>query len=105
MKQLASVQQLNVSYKEVHAVKDITFEIEAGEILAVIGANGSGKTSVVECLAGLRKPTAGTLEVFGMDSFSKRKEVFKKLGIQLQENSYPDKLKVEEVCLSDDPNR
>lgn len=95
---LAKAENLNVKYKNVHAVKDVSFAIRPGEILALIGPNGSGKTTTVECLEGLRSPSSGHVEVFGRNPLTHRKFIYKQLGIQLQDVEYPDKIKVSELC-------
>jgi ABC-2 type transport system ATP-binding protein len=98
METLAYAKNLTVQYGINTAVDNVSFEIKAGEILAVIGPNGSGKTSTVECLEGLRRPTGGVVSVFGKDPLVSRKEIYRKLGVQLQDTSYPEKIKVEELC-------
>ncbi|MCQ9209979.1 ABC transporter ATP-binding protein [Granulicatella seriolae] len=92
------VRHLNVSYGKNVAVRDISFDVKKGEILAIIGPNGSGKTSTVECIEGLRKPTYGQVNVFGLNPQTQRKEIYKHLGVQLQETQYPDKIRVQELC-------
>lgn len=66
--------------------------------MAIIGQNGSGKTSTVECIEGLRKPDSGFIHVFGKDPWLHRSEVYKEMGVQLQEAEYPLKIRVEEQC-------
>lgn len=95
---LARVERLKLTYGKVNAVADVNFELYEGEILALIGANGSGKTSTVECLEGLRKPTGGKIEVLGCDPHQSRKRIYKQIGIQLQETEYPDNIRVKELC-------
>ena len=48
--EIVRVENLDLAYKNVHAVKGISFSVKAGEIVAIIGQNGSGKTSTVECV-------------------------------------------------------
>lgn len=62
---LLSVQDLSVSYGAIRAVRSISFEIKAGEIVTLIGANGAGKSTVLNTLSGLIKPDAGSIEFFG----------------------------------------
>lgn len=93
-----SVENLIVRYKNFTAVKNISFEVKEGQILAIIGPNGSGKTSTIECIEGLRKPASGTIKVLGMDPQKHRKEIYKEVGIQLQEAQYQSKIKVHELC-------
>ena len=47
---IVQVENLSLSYKHIHAVSNVSFSVKSGEILAVIGQNGSGKTSTVECV-------------------------------------------------------
>ena len=82
---IVQVENLNLSYKGLHAVQNVSFSVNSGEILAVIGQNGSGKTSTVECIEGLRKPDSGLIQVFGKDPWMHRSEVYKEMGVQLQE--------------------
>lgn len=95
---IVQVENLNLSYKNIHAVSDLSFTVCPGEILAVIGQNGSGKTSTVECVEGLRKPDSGLIRVFGKDPWLCRSEVYREMGVQLQEAEYPLKIRVEELC-------
>lgn len=95
---IVQVENLNLTYKSLHAVQNVSFSVNSGEIVAVIGQNGSGKTSTVECIEGLRKPDNGLIHVFGKDPWLYRSEVYKKMGVQLQEAEYPSKIRVEELC-------
>ncbi len=95
---IVQVENLNLTYKGLRAVQNVSFQIKSGEILAIIGQNGSGKTSTVECIEGLRKPDSGLVQVFGKDPWLHRSEIYKEMGIQLQEVEYPSKIRVEEQC-------
>lgn len=64
-KTLVEIDGLRLDYGAVCAVKDVSFRMKAGEILAVIGPNGSGKTSTVECVEGLRRPLQGACRFSG----------------------------------------
>lgn len=98
MSESISVEHLNLSYGKVKAVQNLSFAVQEGEIAAIIGPNGSGKTSTVECLEGLRRPDGGRLKVFGLDPLKNKAEVYARLGVQLQESDYPPKIKVGELC-------
>lgn len=95
---IVQVENLNLSYKNIKAVQNISLSVKSGEILAIIGQNGSGKTSTVECIEGLRKPDSGLIQVFGKNPWLHRREVYKEMGVQLQEVEYPPKIRVEEQC-------
>lgn len=59
MSNILEVRDLNVSYGGIKAVKDISFSVEAGEIVTLIGANGAGKSSTLRSIVGLVKPESG----------------------------------------------
>src|SRR2546425_1067357 len=56
---------LRPRYRDVHAVRDVTFRIDPGEIVAFLGPNGAGKTTTLKMLAGLLYPTSGRVEATG----------------------------------------
>ena len=58
---MLKVNQLNVHYGVIHAIKDVSFEVNQGEIVALIGANGAGKTSIMHAISGLIKTTSGEI--------------------------------------------
>jgi ABC-2 type transport system ATP-binding protein len=91
------VSNLQKRYGDHVALHDVTFSVSEGEIFGIVGPNGSGKTTTVECIEGLRTPDAGTVRVLGLDPRTERAEVRQRLGIQLQESQLPDKLKVREA--------
>jgi ABC-2 type transport system ATP-binding protein len=78
-------------------VDGVSFSVEEGEIFAILGPNGAGKTTTVESIAGLRTPDSGRIEVFGFDPLVDRAEVRSRLGVQLQESRFQDRVKVGEV--------
>lgn len=59
------VQGLNVFYGNIHALHDITFEVNEGEIVTLIGANGAGKTTTLHSISGLIQPRSGSIEFLG----------------------------------------
>ncbi|WP_250032739.1 ABC transporter ATP-binding protein [Paractinoplanes maris] len=81
------VDRLNVSYGEFQAVKDLTFRVEQGELYALLGTNGAGKTSALEVIEGHRKASSGTVQVFGT-SPADRRAVRPRMGIMLQESGF-----------------
>lgn len=92
-----SVKNLDVKYKDKHAVKNVSFDVRKGEIFGMIGANGAGKTTIIECIEGLRTKYKGTIDVLGINPRHNRTELYKKIGVQLQETTYQDKIKVSEI--------
>jgi ABC-2 type transport system ATP-binding protein len=91
------VEGLRKRYGELVAVDDVAFEVAEGEIFGLLGPNGSGKTTTVECLQGLRQPDAGELEVFGHDPRTDPRGVRRLIGSQLQESALPERMRVWEA--------
>jgi ABC-2 type transport system ATP-binding protein len=79
------------------AVDDVSFTVAEGEIFGLLGRNGAGKSTAVDCIAGLRAPDQGLIRVAGLDPRRDRGQVRHVLGVQLQEAELPDKLTVAEA--------
>ncbi|NLU68506.1 ABC transporter ATP-binding protein [Streptomyces sp. HNM0574] len=79
------------------AVRGISFSVRQGEIFALLGTNGAGKTSTVELLEGLAAPSAGEVRVLGADPFAERASVRPRTGVMLQESGFPSELTVTET--------
>jgi len=91
------VRGLRKQYGRTVAVADVSFEVGSGEIFGLLGPNGSGKTTTVECLQGLRRADAGRLRVFGLDPATDAMKLRRLVGSQLQDSALPDRLRVEEA--------
>jgi len=89
------VDRLNVSYGDFHAVKDLSFRVEQGELYALLGTNGAGKTSALEVIEGHRRASSGAVRVFG-ESPADRRAVRPRMGIMLQESGFSADLTVTE---------
>jgi ABC-2 type transport system ATP-binding protein len=89
------VERLNLSYGDFHAVKDLSFQVRKGELYALLGTNGAGKTSTLETVEGHRTATSGTVRVFGQ-SPRDRRAVRPRMGIMLQESGFSPDLTVRE---------
>lgn len=79
------------------AVDGLTLDIYPGEIFGLLGTNGAGKTSTLEILEGLAKPTAGTVTVFGKDPIKDRKAIRPRQGVMMQEGGFPTDLTAAET--------
>ncbi|MFI6497047.1 ABC transporter ATP-binding protein [Nonomuraea typhae] len=78
-------------YGAFEAVKGVSFEVGEGEIFALLGRNGAGKTTVVEVLAGFQRPSSGTVRVLGLDPAGQRGELRRRIGVMVQEAGFfPD---------------
>jgi len=88
---------LRKSYGSFVAVHDLSFSVDAGEVVAVLGPNGAGKTTTVEILEGYRERDSGEVRVLGMDPASGGAELRQRIGIVLQECGISPYLTVTEV--------
>ncbi|WP_326698843.1 ABC transporter ATP-binding protein [Streptomyces sp. NBC_01754] len=79
------------------AVSGISFSVAPGELFALLGTNGAGKTSTVELLEGLARPDGGTVRVLGHDPYRERAAVRPRVGVMLQEGGFPSDLTVTET--------
>lgn len=73
-------QNLSKSYGDFFAVRELSLQVAPGEIYALLGANGAGKTTALRCLAGLLAPTAGTARVDGFDVRTEKLQAKSRLG-------------------------
>jgi len=89
------VTDLHKRYGETVAVDGVSFSVRTGEIFGLLGPNGSGKTTTVECLEGLRHPDSGDLRVF--DEQAGGLTARRMVGSQLQDSALPDRLRVWEA--------
>jgi ABC-2 type transport system ATP-binding protein len=78
------IQNLCKSYGTVPAVKDVSFQVNHGEIFGLLGPNGAGKTTTIRCLCTLAKPDSGTIELGGVSVIDRPREARKKLGYVAQ---------------------
>jgi ABC-2 type transport system ATP-binding protein len=81
------VENLVKKFGDFAAVKDISFEVQTGEIFAFLGPNGAGKTTTIKMLTTLLNPTSGKMELDGLDPAVNRNEVRKRFGIVFQDPS------------------
>jgi len=88
---------LRKRYGQKVAVDDVSFTVAEGEIFGLLGRNGAGKSTTVDCVVGLRTPDQGRIRVAGLEPRRDRRELRQILGVQLQESQLPDKLTVAEA--------
>ncbi|GFN29789.1 ABC transporter ATP-binding protein [Paenibacillus xylaniclasticus] len=92
------VENLSKSYASVKAVDHLNLSIDRGEVFGLLGANGAGKSTTMECILGTTKQDSGTVSILGMNPQKERKKLFEKVGVQFQEANYQEKIKVIELC-------
>ncbi|MGA2667060.1 MAG: ABC transporter ATP-binding protein [Patescibacteria group bacterium] len=97
MEKVIIVKNLIKKYGPLSAVDNISFEVNRGEVFGLLGENGAGKTTTLEMIEGLRKPTAGRIEVLGTDVQKNLRKIKEQIGVQLQSSAYYDFLKLREI--------
>lgn len=80
---MLKIKDLNITYGGINAVRDVSFEVEQGSIITLVGANGAGKSSILRSIAGVVTPKGGTIEFCGEDITGKSAEQVVKKGITL----------------------
>lgn len=98
MENVISVNNLKKNYKDKTAVDNLCFNVKRGEFFGLLGHNGAGKSTTIDCVLGLKDFESGTVRILNRDPKKSRKELFEKVGVQLQSSSYQDKIKVFELC-------
>lgn len=84
-------------FADVVAVDGLDLEVRRGECFGLLGPNGAGKTTTIEMCEGLTPPDAGTIELLGLNWKTSANELRQRIGIQLQETQFPEKLTVSEI--------
>lgn len=92
------VKQLCKSFHNIPAVENVNIEVPRGTIFGLLGANGAGKSTTIECILGTKKPDSGISTILGMNPFADRKKLFERVGVQFQEAAYQEKITVAELC-------
>jgi ABC-2 type transport system ATP-binding protein len=85
------------AFADVVAVDSLHLEVARAECFGLLGPNGAGKTTTIEICEGLTAPDRGTVQLLGLNWHGHAAELRQRIGVQLQETQFPDKLSVEEV--------
>lgn len=96
--EVIKVHNLYKSYGDVQVVKDISLMVKKGEVFGLLGANGAGKSTTIECILGTKNFDNGQVSILDMNPQKERKRLFQKVGVQFQESNYQDKITVKELC-------
>ena len=90
------VNALTKSYGKVDAVRGISFRVEAGQTVGLLGGNGAGKTTTLSMLLGVLKPTSGTIEMLGMSLATQRYDILPRINFTSPYVDLPKRLSVVE---------
>lgn len=98
METTIQISGLSKSYAGNKVIENLSLSVAAGEVYGLLGANGAGKSTTIECILGTREADSGTVRILGLNPWENRKQLFEQVGVQFQETNYPDKIKVRELC-------
>lgn len=92
------VDKLTKKYGNYTAVDNLSFQVRKGEVFGLLGENGAGKSTTIECILGTKTLDSGTVTIFGSNLKKDRKTLFQKIGVQFQQCDYQPEIRVSELC-------
>lgn len=98
MEAIIKAERLTKTYGSLTAVNNLNLSVPRGTVFGLLGSNGAGKSTAVECILGTKKADSGTVSILGMNPASDRRWLFEKVGVQFQDSRYQDKITVSELC-------
>ena len=98
MSEAVFVEGLTKVYHGKTVVDHLNFSVRSGTVFGLLGANGAGKSTTIECMLGTKQADAGTVRLLGQDPKKKRRTLFERIGVQFQECDYHKEIKVSELC-------
>src|ERR1700733_14229124 len=81
---LVTVSHLSKKFRTHNAVDDLSFSVEEGDVYGFLGQNGAGKSTTIRMLLTLVRPTAGHIEIFGLDLNKERKKILSQVGAVIE---------------------
>lgn len=94
---IVEVNKLKKRYNNKLVVKGISFDVKKGEIFGILGPNGAGKTTTLEMIEAMRPIDGGSVTLAGFDVASKKEQIKRLIGVQLQSSAFFDKLNLIEL--------
>ena len=98
MSEAIFVQGLTKAYDGKTVVDHLDLTVKSGTVFGLLGANGAGKSTTIECMLGTKQADAGTVRLLGQDPKKHRRQLFQRIGVQFQEGNYHPEIKVSEIC-------
>ncbi len=98
MQEAIKVEHLSKSYGNLRVIDNLNLSVKSGTVYGLLGANGAGKSTTIECVLGIKKADIGTVSILEHDPQKDRTHLFQKVGVQFQESSYQAEIKVGELC-------
>lgn len=98
MESVIRAEKLVKAYGDVRALNGVDIAVGRSQVYGLLGANGAGKSTAIECILGTRKPDSGEVSILGLNPIRDRKALFERVGVQFQESSFQDKITVGELA-------
>lgn len=98
MNEALMIKNLSKSYEGKKVIDNFSFSVKNGTVFGLLGANGAGKSTTIECILGTKKVDSGEVSVLGLNPIKDRQELFEQVGVQFQEAHYQENIKVGELC-------
>lgn len=98
MEACIKVRNLSKLFKGRTVVDGLSFDVGRQEVFGLLGPNGAGKSTTIETILGLKKADAGAASIMGMCPGKKRREIFERVGVQLQSSNFQNNIRVGEIC-------
>ena len=93
------VRNVTKLFENCTVVDNLSFDVKKGEVFGLLGHNGAGKSTTIDLIHGLKEPDTGSAMILNMNAAKNRKEVFERVGVQLQHTQYQNSITVEEACI------
>ena len=97
MSEAIFVEGLTKAYHGKTVVGHLDLSVKSGTVFGLLGANGAGKSTTIECMLGTKQADAGTVRLLGQDPKKRRRTLFERIGVQFQEGDYHREIKVSEL--------
>ena len=98
MSEAILVEGLTKAYNGKTVVDHLNLSVKSGTVFGLLGANGAGKSTTIECILGTKQADGGTVRLLGQDPKKNRRALFQCVGVQFQEGDYQKEIRVSELC-------
>ena len=98
MNEVIHVEHLTKAYGGRVVLRDLCLSVPGGTVLGMLGANGAGKSTAIECMLGVRRADGGTVTLLGRDPRRRERALFERIGVQFQQGDYQQQILVGELC-------
>ena len=98
MSEAIFVEGLAKAYNGKTVADHLNLSVKSGTVFGLLGANGAGKSTTIECMLDTKQADSGTVRLLGKAPKKKRRALFQRIGVQFQEGDYQKEIKVSELC-------